>query len=257
MVWEIYRLMNIPDRNPYSDYGQECCSKIPQPLNHDREEKLLQEVLSGNIPDFLRSFSPVVISENGKTLTLNVACDYLSLGHDTDYVRIPLNPHSAQKICDAWGCMLPTRKMVNLIWKNAEIKLAPSPMPPTNQMTTTEWFVKHSVKVDGMLSTHQAQLGQLIAGHKKDVVVTTKIENIKNRVAIYGWHQLNGVPIQGLNPTSHDNLYADYSHGIRLIDRVADLDGQKVDLYDILSDPSNCSLVSDEGILKQPYYVGA
>ena len=39
-----------------------------------------------------------------------------------------------------------------------------------------------------------------------------------NRVAIYGWHYLNGQPIQ---PTyaGHVDWYIDYSHGIRPVRR--------------------------------------
>jgi hypothetical protein len=64
----------------------------------------------------------------------------------------------------------------------------------------------------------QAQVagGVLLAGHKKDLVLTRKLATRPNRVAIYGWHQLSGEPIQPVS-TVHVAEYADYSHGVRLI----------------------------------------
>jgi hypothetical protein len=247
--------MNILDRDPYSDYGREFCSKIPDALGHERESKIVNEILLGNIPDFLRSFVPIEIKFGDKILTIQVMPDYLSVGHDTDYVRVPLNPKSAQTICDAFGCMLPTRKLVNIIWDAAAVKLTPQNMPPTSRMTTTDWFVKHDALIDVSLTKKKAVIGQLVAGHKKDVVVTKKIEGIKDKVAIYGWHQSDGKPIQGLNAGSHDAGYADYSHGIRLVSRFANLDGTEIDLRSLLLDPNMCSTISDEGILKQPFYI--
>jgi hypothetical protein len=44
------------------------------------------------------------------------------------------------------------------------------------------------------------QLGSLLVGHKKDVVLTPLLATTYPKdVAIYGWTELNGVPIQGLN----------------------------------------------------------
>ncbi len=40
--------------------------------------------------------------------------------------------------------------------------------------------------------------GKLIAGHKKDVVITNRLLTMPKRVAIYGWHRPNGSPIQPL-----------------------------------------------------------
>ena len=69
-------------------------------------------------------------------------------------------------------------------------------------------------------------------------------------VAIYGFHQLNGVPIQGLNAFSHDDSYTDYSHGTRLFSLTCELEGSQYAVKDVLQDPVLCGLLSDEGPLR-------
>ena len=74
----------------------------------------------------------------------------------------------------------------------------------------------------------------LIGGIKKDVVLSNKVqEHAKaNRVAIYGWHTLDGKPIQPVY-AGHVNWYVDYSHGIRLIAKKVKIDGRLKD-YNLL-----------------------
>jgi hypothetical protein len=92
---------------------------------------------------------------------------------------------------------------------------------------------------------------KLITGHKKDVVLTNHLypNNPNRRVAIYGWFMLNGTPIQGLNPTSHENTYEDYSHGIRLIANDVVVNNSPMRMQDVFNDPTLSCLVSDEGPL--------
>ena len=58
--------------------------------------------------------------------TIEVMPDYLAVGSDDDFVRMPMTPQTAQQIADLFGCMLPTRKMVDAIDAAAEVRLAPA-----------------------------------------------------------------------------------------------------------------------------------
>jgi hypothetical protein len=64
-------------------------------------------------------------------------------------------------------------------------------------------------------------------------------------VAIYGWHQPNGKPIQPLY-TGHVNWYVDYSHGIRLIYRKIKVNGKWMDYTEVLKDNRLKKLLCDE-----------
>jgi hypothetical protein len=74
----------------------------------------------------------------------------------------------------------------------------------------------------------------LRAGHMKDIVVPPN----PGKVAIYGWHGSDPGVVQGYNPISHNDNYMDYSHGTRLIDRQAVIDGVTRDLATALADPA-------------------
>src|ERR1700743_2248072 len=94
----------------------------------DRDELITKQILAGNFPDFMRTLSPITIQDANHKLTYKVCPDYLSVGSNDNYIRVPLGASSAQKIADAFGCVLPTAKMSDQIWKQAKTKLSPTPL---------------------------------------------------------------------------------------------------------------------------------
>ncbi len=225
-------------------------NKIPE-----REQNILQECLNGNIPDFLRKFAPITINDGKNSITYLVTTDYLSIGTNEDYLRIPMNPLTAQKIADKYNCTLPTRKMVNDIWKQSVIKLQPLPWGPPydSSMMSTDRYRIHNKRIQDQLK--DKDITALISGQKKDVVLTNLFSpnNPKKRLALYGWIQLNGQPIQPM-PGGHEDTYADYSHGIRLIANDVMVNGNATTIQQVFADSTLCSLVSDEGVLSFTRY---
>ena len=97
------------------------------------------------------------------------------------------------------------------------------------------------------------KLGDLIAGIKKDVVVTNRLAERPDRVSIYGWHTLAGKAIQPLSIV-HRDTYVDYSHGVRLMKRTVVVDGAARDVRHVLYATDLHQLLSDEGPLTRPAY---
>lgn len=224
----------------------------------DREKEILAQITSGNIPDFLRTFVEATASfadttGTSHTIAYSVMPDYLAIGSNEDFVRIPMNSHTAQKIADLFECSLITRKMVNDVWKQASVKLAPIPMTPGAQMLSNDYFGKHQKLIEAARAGKP--LGALTAGQKKDVVISNKLVAKPKSVAIYGWHKLTGTPIQPLS-TVHEWTYADYSHGIRLAKKTATVDGKSILVADVLQSATLHSLLSDEGVLSSPRIPG-
>jgi hypothetical protein len=220
-----------------------------------RDQVVVREVLRGNMPGFLRDLVPVSIS--GRTgdgtnasIVICVTPDYLALGDDRDYVRVPLGLNAAARVADDFNMILPTARMVDMIYRAADVRLSPSPMTPGAQMTTTAYFQRHNDTVEAQRRRAGAGNGLLISGHKKDLVLTGRLASNRGRVAIYGWHRSNGNPIQPLS-TVHGAGYADYSHGIRLVSRTAFLNGREVDLRSLMADPRYAGLLSKEGPIGQ------
>ena len=177
---------------------------------------------------FCEDFIPV----NFNNLTICVAPDY----YMEEGIRTPLGYSDALHLADSLGMLLPSVEMVDAIYQQADIKLAPIPMPPTDEMTTRAYFVRHHTLIEAQLSdsgfTDTDLIGKLIAGHKKDVIA---IDRTSDKVGIYGWHLSDSTVIQPFS-TVHHREYFDYSHGIRLIKRIAlDESGNLVDISYLLN----------------------
>jgi len=185
----------------------------------------------------------IVDSINNKTIKaiFYASPDYLSVGTDDDWARINITPMAAQQIADRFDCFLPTRKMVDDIYKSAKIKLEPVPMYAFRDSTPTMY--QHHLIIEGQRKGKRG----LIAGIKKDIVISGKIlkDAKPDRVAIYGWHQLNGKPIQPLY-TGHINWWVDYSQGVRLIYRKIKVDSKWMDYTEVLKDKLLQRLLCDE-----------
>ncbi len=211
-----------------------------------REAIAVDAILKGNMPNFLFHFVPVYSNYTdslGKKYDaiFYVSPDYLSIGTNTNWARIPLTPMAAQKIADSFDCFLPTVKMVDLIYEQANIKLEPKPM--LNNRDSSNTMYQHHLIIEEQRKHKKG----LIAGIKKDVVLSNKIFNYtkQHKVAIYGWHQLNGKPIQP-EYAGHINWYVDYSHGVRLIARNIIINNKKMDYIEVLQHPIYMHLLSNE-----------
>ncbi|MEI6264852.1 MAG: hypothetical protein WCP74_07090 [Sphingobacteriia bacterium] len=212
-----------------------------------RDSFALKEILSGNMPTFLYKLVPIdvyiidSVSNKKISATYYVSPDYLSVGTNANWARIPLTPITAQIIADSLNCFLPTRKMVNDIYAASVVKLAPMPMYIYRDSSITMW--QHHLIIEGQRAGRKG----LIAGIKKDVVISDMLtrSSKSNRLAIYGWHQLNGKPIQPLY-TGHVNWYADYSHGIRLVYQKIKVNGKWMEYKAVMTDPILKRLLSDE-----------
>lgn len=248
----------IPSRPAGATAGSAFVQQVWSTVKSTREQLVAAELTRGNLPEFLRKFVPVTVTATidavPHTATFYVMPDYLAVGSDGDFLRFPMGPRTAQAIGDAFGCTMPTRKMVNDIYTAASVKLAPHPYSPTvYNIESVEVFNFSNTTIEQQRAAAGATLGELVGGTKKDVVISAQLASHPNKVAIYGWHQLNGQPIQPLY-LGHDINYMDYSHGIRLVRQVMMVDGRPQLIQDVLQDPVLCQMISDEGVVTDPRY---
>lgn len=241
-------LVNLPSRSPSAVGGMDFLkSNINVPPNSRREDLFANEFLAGNVPEFLRTTEEISVTVGNDTLKYYVLRNFLCVGSDSDYVHVPLEPGTAKKIASLLGCMLPTPKMAYQIWQNSGLKLTPSPNGPpyTGVQQLTSKLIEHELRVKKQMSN--CSTVQIIAGHKKDIVLCRRLVLDLSRVAIFGWWYPDGKKIQPLNSVSHDKNYKDYSHGTRLVHQVGMLNGNECNLFDILNSVYS-ELISDEGM---------
>jgi hypothetical protein len=246
----------IPPRPKNAEGGRAFLERIAKLSPEAREEAIADALCAGNLPDFLRTFATVTLTAagpDGKPHTATVAAmpDYLAVGSDADFVRVPMTPMTAQRVADAFGCALPTRRLVDALHAAATVRLDPQPLTEAREAPAT--FARHNALIEAQRARAGKPLGALVSGVKKDVVVTNRLGERPNRVAIYGWHRSDGGPIQPLTIV-HRDTYVDYSHGVRLIRREVMVDGRPRDVRHVLHAADLCALLSDEGPLRFPAY---
>jgi len=220
----------------------------------EAESRVLEEVRSGNVPPFLRTLVAVDVRRNdGTTDTVWVLPDYLSVGGDHDYVRVPLRAAAAERLAQEVGAVLPTPVIVDAVHRAADIKLPPRSGVGTPSLNWAAQARIHDRRVDEQLEARGAELGALVAGHMKDVVVTPALAYHPGKVAIYGMHHPDGEPVQPLS-MFHVDTYVDYSQGIRLVDSGAKHDGEVVGVPTILESDEQHEMLSPAGAIRLPAY---
>ncbi|MCA8977503.1 MAG: hypothetical protein KDC98_22460 [Planctomycetes bacterium] len=239
----------LPPRSPQAVTGSSLRPQLSALSLAEREVVLWHEFAAGNVPTFLRTLVPIttqaVIQGTTRHATFWCTRDYVGIGTDADWFRMPMTPTLAQQLADRLECVLPTRRMVDAIWTQAQVRLAPFPYSPSvYDILSSDLFHQHHLQIESQRGTASQLL--LVAGIKKDVVASARIATAPGRVCIYGWHYLNGTPIQPLY-SGHTFGHVDYSHGIRLVARSMEVDGVRTTVDAVLADPLLNVLLSDEG----------
>ncbi len=245
--------LHCPARDPNAVTGSAFVNQWRDAPRDSLQQQILKELLEGNIPDRLRNLVPIKThyvdpERNRHECIFLVTRDYLMIGSNEDSIRMPMTPSTACAVAKAWGCNLITRKVSDELWHAADVKLAPQPL--TKDRDALQTFALHHAMIDEQLGAKRDF--ELIVGIKKDVVLTPRLKERANRVAIYGWHQKDGQPIQPLY-VGHVDWYVDYSHGIRLMTNQVSVDGVWRTSESLLNDPQLCSLLSDEGPMSATY----
>jgi hypothetical protein len=245
--------LSLPPRSVEAITGSQFASQIDSLSRDDREAVILQQITQGNIPNFLRTLKPIDVEANDAQgnkhrATYFTTSDYLAIGGDDDFFRIPMIPKTARAIAVAAKASLITPKISDDIFCNADLKLDPKPLTKDRDAAAT--FYQHHQIIEQQRQGNPLSL--LVTGIKKDVVLTNRLQEKPHRVAIYGWHYPDGKPIQPLY-VGHADSHVDYSHGIRLISQQIIVDGQPMQVREVLRDKQLSPLISNEGPIEAGY----
>ena len=243
-----------------SDFDSLSVDSFLKKLSHlslsEREDSLINYMSKGWMPAYNFSFKKISFEHknaSGKKIKVSfwAAPDYLSIGKNENFVRMPLSPQAAQVLADQFHCVLPTTKMVDEIYKTAKLKLAPIPL--TEKRDSLISFIAHNKLIKAQLVKKIPN--EIVVGIKKDVVQSTAVLNHPkpNRVVIYGWHKLDGKPIQPLF-AGHVDWYVDYSHGIRLIYEKMLINNKIYFVKDVLNNPELAETICDDTICSMMRY---
>lgn len=232
------------------------------------EAAALEMARAGNIVSW--PMKTISYDLDGHRVRVDVASDYFAVGDADDFLRMPLQPVTAQKVANLWGFFLPTPRVALETWRAAEVRLKPisgSEMSAKKNMyASMAQFYEHNALVNSQLQGTPSSA--LRAGHKKDIVVGNIYK--PGRVLIYGWPRAGyDIPAKDTAPSMtvdwriqpysniHGEGYFDYSHGARWMGTTVEIDGETLETEKVLTDSKLSRFLSDEGPLKNPRYPGA
>jgi hypothetical protein len=238
-----------------------------------REDAIARELTSGNVAPFLWQWKEVVARESGPRALYLVTPDVLAIGSDADFLRVPMDAITAQRVAEHYACLLPTAKMVNQIFEQAGAQLVSiTKQYNWEEKSRTDAEPDRSIKGSAMAgyAIHndliEAQLkgrprGQLVAGHKKEVIISPGMEAHLDRLYFCGFHHPsrrgpgnpNGFFQVGAGPSIHPSTFADYAQGVRLVNPYMTIDGETKLIAEVLKDRSQCLMISS-GAIPRPRY---
>src|SRR5205814_5451725 len=120
------QLEAVPARPPAAEGGTDFIRRVADLDESARERVIAADLLSGDIPDFLRTLKPVGLRgelPSGRIVTITVCVmpDYLAIGSDRDFLRIPMRLSTALLVAARFGFVLPTARIVDAIYDQAEV----------------------------------------------------------------------------------------------------------------------------------------
>jgi len=116
--------------------------KFPSEHSKEREELIVRAVMRGAYDP--PEWRTITSNYKGRRGQIQVSSDALTiLG-----VRVDVTAEGAQRIADALGTILPTPRILQLVWEQADVRLEPCNSTPDATMASTARMIQHSECVD-------------------------------------------------------------------------------------------------------------
>ncbi|MBN1170281.1 hypothetical protein JXA56_04605 [Candidatus Micrarchaeota archaeon] len=258
----------LPPRKKDALRGSQFMTGIKMIYGPEYESAVIREVMSGNVPDFMRPENWREVTLTGTVdgmeveIIIRVAPDYLAIGSNEDYVRVPLSPVALQRLAGQLDMALPTKKVVDAVYVQAKkenglldlidageisretgMKLDRS----TKYMLSPEFAWSQSVIADGKIKQRNLPKYGIVCGQKKDVIIHQVPKEHRGNLVQYRPNHP-----QGLDYGAHPKDHSDYSLGARFVDqhvtvrirgnRVTEIEAR---YGDIINDPKFYKILSD------------
>lgn len=224
-----------------------------------RDEQILSAITEGFHRPIV--WQPVTSTYKGVTATAWVTDDAIAVGTDADWIRVPVRHATAQRIADHFGALLPTTKIVDLAWQQAQTRIDAHQQPFS---TTTET----SLVYHDAIEAERKGRGGLTRTVGKEFVNANKLKNWPDYMVQYGMHSPTArwtgpgglkvwqpCALDVTSPPPHNLWHTDYSSMATLVHPTCQIDGIERAIADVLRDPELAPLFSHEGamtVLRHP-----
>jgi len=197
----------------------------------EREAFVLRTLLSLPREQIVKSMRTITVKQpDGSKISYKVMPDYISV----DGMRVPMSGNTAQAVANHFGLSLPTARMAQDIYNNADVKVTAQPLSGTGTTIDGRHYsakdvvsnqgvgyapfaISYNQRIDQQLSEKGAEPGgnQIVSGFAKDIVAPPK----PGKLGLYGLYDSKGKPIQGgSGETPHDTaVHTEYGTYARLV----------------------------------------
>lgn len=229
--------------------ASELVEELPSSLGSAREKMLYELYAAGQFPTWLRRWVEVTVEYDGMRGSIYVMPDFLCIGTDDEYCYTPMGAIGAEKVLSLFGAVLPTPKIVDLLYKRTCFPQLAQPWGPPydgSMLKTSRWMMQ-TRKVKSAMEASGAKPGDLVEGHFKNVTTSPLVPCNKGEVlSFYGWYMAGGIPIQR-DSGAHGAGYCDYSHGIRGVLQDVVVEGVMMSLAEACADEELAPMFSWDG----------
>jgi|GEM_PF-6199433 len=255
-----------------------------------REEMFIEQVLIGNVPDWMAELTTLSLQvpHKGEVLRGEVQLlpDYLCIGSNTDFLHIPFDQLASQLIAEKLGMSVPTARVCHALYQhlrqnkpdrclNAITRDYSVPdsqrgadTPKGVAQTATDAYIEHSEAIQARQRSRGLRNGTVVAGHKKDVTLSSRLHEDPNRIAFHGFYSAaTHLPFEPcLEPSNagkptcqadfpalahrNEGRFSDYAQGLRLMSRGVKIEGAFVEIEKVLDDNRLAWLLSAEGPIR-------
>jgi N-acetyl-anhydromuramyl-L-alanine amidase AmpD len=228
--------------------ASDIVAAMPPEPGHAREQDIYRAVFSGS---YVLPWSSINSEWKGRRARIRVSSDCLRIGEPGDFMRVSVSANTAQLIADLLHATLPTTKICDLVWQQADVHVEPclfgEPRAATSRMLDYDRAVE--AKVAG-----RTGLVEVVGKHW---VITNGLLSHPGKVGNYGFYSPNapyrsasGFRMWQTLGFAHDANHVDYSQVLRLVSPVIEVDGAERSFAELACDELLSGLISSEGILR-------
>jgi hypothetical protein len=230
--------------------GTEFIASLPDAAGDQRNSMILNAANQGLL---VVEWAPITSTVGEHTATFNVCKDAaFILQDDGSRFRVPACAKLEQQVADILQVSLLTSKIMDLRYDQADFKVNAAILPASPQMintsASTTWNAKLEAKRNGNTG--------LFADTGKPFVLDNRIA-VSMGAVLYGFFDTNAPYLSKMNQKlwqtlsdRHMATYSDYSSTMMFMQTSCTVDGQSMQVTDVMGDTELSSLLNYDGVLK-------
>lgn len=235
--------------------GSTWLASLPENPGNERDNKILDAISNGIV---VCRWKALQTTHQKHQATFYVCEDAAHVVlDDGSRFRFQVSAKLAQLCADALNASLITSKISDITYQQTKIKLSATTLPAGPDMVSTSKSKFWNTKVEQKRKTAKLAEDDFVRDCGKAWILTNRLGGKPNLAANYGFYDIRAPHANKIGQkmwqtvgTRHDSAHTDYSQTLLLMSQTCEVDGQQMNVADVMQSLELCGLISDEGILK-------